>query len=257
VSEVLVINDGSTDDTMAVAQQAGARVVSHPVRRGNGAAVKTGLRQATHSVLLIMDGDGQHTIEDLKILLAAPSDFDLVIGARPFRWIRFRDFGNLCLTRIASLMSGSTVADLTSGLRRIRKELAVRFWYLYPEGFSFPTTSTMLFLTSGYAVTFIPIPNRPRPAHASKSKLIPVFDGFRFLSMIYRIVLLSYPLRFFAPAGISLMLLGLAWTVRTIYRNSQISAGGALLFLSGLTLLLFGTVADQLSQIRRSGSRVE
>jgi glycosyltransferase involved in cell wall biosynthesis len=257
VSEVLVINDGSTDNTWDVAEKAGARVITHLVRRGNGAAVKTGLRQASQSLILVMDADGQHSIEDLTPLLNASSDYDLVVGARPFRWSRFRDFGNLTLSRIATTMSGAPVADLTSGLRRVKKETALSFWHMYPEGFSFPTTSTMLFLTSGYSVCFLPIPNRPRPRHASPSKLHPLSEGFRFLSLIYRIVLLSYPLRFFAPVGITLILLGMAWTVRTVHKTAQISAGGALLFLSGLTILLFGTVADQLSQIRRSISRAE
>jgi glycosyltransferase involved in cell wall biosynthesis len=257
VSEVLVVNDGSTDETARVAQAAGARVISHPRRRGNGAAVKTGLRQAKNPVVLIMDADGQHTWEDVASLLAEDPSLDLVIGARPFHWYRFRDFGNLLLSHVAAAMTGEPVDDLTSGLRRIRRDLALRFWHLYPEGFSFPTTSAILFLTSGYLVKFVPIPNRPRPPHASASKLRPLYEGTRFLSMIYRIVLLSHPLRFFAPLGVGLLMAGIAWTLRTFRMTAQVSAGGALLFLSGLTLLLFGTIADQLSQIRRTLARAD
>jgi glycosyltransferase involved in cell wall biosynthesis len=257
IAEILVIDDASTDDTARVAESAGARVISHPFQRGNGAAVKTGLRHAQQDTVLIMDADGQHAAEEAASLLAAPAAYDLVVGARPFQWLRFRDFGNLCLARIAQRVTGRTVQDLTSGLRRMNKTIALRFWYLYPEGFSFPTTSTLLFITSGYAVTFIPITNRARPGHASKSKLRPFYEGVRFLSLIYRIVLLSHPLRFFGPLGILLMLSGFGWTLRTIYLTSQVSAGGALLFLSGLTLLLFGTIADQLSQIRKTISRLD
>ena len=155
------------------------------------------------------------------------------------------------------MATGAPVLDLTSGLRRMNREIALSFWHLYPEGFSFPTTSSMLFITSGYGVTFLPIPNRVRPGHASPSKLRPFYEGGRFLSLIYRIVLLSYPLRFFAPIGLSLMAAGTLWIIRTMSRSAQVSAGGALLFLSGLTLLLFGTIADQLSQIRRTISRLD
>lgn len=251
LKEILVVDDGSTDRTAAVAKEAGARVESHRYRRGNGAAVKTGLLKATSDWVVIMDADGQHTLEDLQRLIDQPWDILLVIGARPFHWTRLRDIGNIALCRFASFMSGGRILDLTSGLRRIHRPMALAFWHLYPEGYSFPSTSTILFASSGFPVSFIPIPNRKRPAHASASKLHPFRQGMRFLAIIYRIALLGYPMRFFAPIGSSLMFAGIAWTFHTLAHTHQVSAGGALLFLSGLTLLLFGTIADQISHIRK------
>jgi glycosyltransferase involved in cell wall biosynthesis len=251
LQSILVIDDGSTDGTARASQDAGARVLSHAIQRGNGAAVKTGLQEASSEWVIIMDGDGQHHIDDVRRLIAEPPQLLLVIGSRSFRWFRFRDIGNIFMGRFASLLSGRPIRDLTSGLRRLHRKTALTFWHLYPEGYSFPTTSTMLFASSGYPVGSIDIVNRPRPAHASASKLQPFRDGLRFLTIIYRIAMLGYPLRFFAPVGIGLILFGVLWTIRTMLRTSQVSAGGALLVLSGLTLLLFGTIADQLTQIRK------
>ncbi len=251
ISEILVVNDGSTDQTADAAQAAGARVVSHRRSRGNGAAVKTGLLQAKSEWVIIMDADGQHSPEDVKRLIDYPEDVLLAVGARSFRWYRFRDIGNLILRRFASLMSGCPIEDLTSGFRRIHRPTALIFWHIYPEGYSFPSTSTILFASSGFPVEYFPITNRARPAHASSSKLHPFREGVRFLTIIYRVALLGYPMRFFAPIGIFFILAGLAWIFRTIRLTDQVSAGGALLFLSGLTLLLFGTLADQVSHIRK------
>jgi glycosyltransferase involved in cell wall biosynthesis len=251
VDEILVVDDGSTDRTAAVAQKGGARVISHRYRRGNGAAVKTGLQNAASEWVIIMDADGQHETEDLLRLVQEPADYLLVVGARPFRWFRLRDFGNIFLGAFATLMSGDRISDLTSGFRRIHRPTAMSFWYLYPEGYSFPSTSTMLFASAGFPISFISIKNRPRPAHASASKLQPFRQGLRFVTIIYRIALLGYPMRFFAPLGSLLIFAGIGWTIHTIRHTRQVSAGGALLFLSGLTLLLFGTLADQMSHIRK------
>jgi glycosyltransferase involved in cell wall biosynthesis len=257
VSEICVVDDGSTDGTRQAAERAGARVIAHLFQRGNGAAVKTGLQAATSEWVIIMDADGQHHPDDVENLLNAPWSYDLVVAARDFRWSRFRDFGNLFLIKATRLFGGLSVADLTSGLRRINRPLALKFRVFYPDGYSFPTTSTILFMTSGLNVQFIPIPNRVRPGHASTSKLHPFKEGVRFLFIIYRVVLISYPLRFFGPLGTGLMALGTLWTLRTLSYTHQVSAGGALLFLSGLTLLLFGTIADQLTQIRKSIAEIQ
>lgn len=242
ISEILVINDGSSDQTAHVAQQAGARVVSHRRSRGNGAAVKTGLLEAKSEWVIIMDADGQHTVSDVQKLMSFPEDVLLAVGARSFRWYRFRDIGNLLLRSFATLMSGTKIEDLTSGLRRIHRPTALSFWHIYPEGYSFPSTSTILFASAGFPVEFFPIENLARPAHASSSKLHPFREGVRFLTIIYRVTLLGYPMRFFAPTGLSLILFGSYWVFRTVSRSGQVSPAGVLFFLAGLTILLFGTV---------------
>lgn len=256
LDEILVINDGSTDQSGRLAEEAGARVIHHQTCKGNGAAVKSGLRHASFDWVIIIDADGQHQVEDVILLLQIPYDYDLVIGARTFRWNRFRDFGNLFLAFIASFLTKHDIKDLTSGLRRINRKLALNFWHLYPEGFSFPTTSTIMFITTGHSVTYLPINNLPRVSAQSKSKLRPFKDGVKFLSIIYRVILLSYPLRFFIPIGVALMMAGILWTIRNIYLRSQISAAGVLFLISGLVILLFGTIADQLSQIRKTMAKL-
>lgn len=255
VQEVIVVNDGSTDNTAKAAADGGARVITHHFSMGNGAAVKSGLRAATADYVVIIDADGQHRIEDVTRLSEVPAGYDLAVGARPFRWGRFRDFGNLVLSSAATFVSGFKIPDLTSGLRRLHREKALSFLDLYPQGFSFPSTSTILFVSSGYPVTFLPIENIPRPKHASKSKLKPFRDGAKFLTIIYRIVIFSNPLRFFVPLSAICFAFGIGWTVRTLLLTRQVSAAGALSLLSGLTLLLFGAIADQLSQIRKALAR--
>jgi glycosyltransferase involved in cell wall biosynthesis len=252
IKEVVVVDDGSADATAQEAQKSGARVLSHDVPSGNGAAVKTGLKHTSSEFVIIIDADGQHGVEDVHKLMAFPVETDLVVGARPFSWFRFRDFGNLILSTTASLLCGKKIPDLTSGLRRIRRSKALLFYDLYPQGFSFPSTSTIMFVTSLFSVAYLPIENRPRPAHASRSKLRPLRDGFKFLSIIYRIIMMSYPLRFFVPIGTLCLGFGIIWVTHTIISASAASAGGVLFVLSGLTLLLFGAIADQLSHIRRS-----
>lgn len=257
LKEIIVVDDGSVDGTATIAAANGARVVSHKKALGNGAAVKSGLKNATTEHVIIVDADGQHTIDDVNGLLKFSTDVDLVVGARPFTWLRFRDFGNLILSNTASLLCSVHIPDLTSGLRRINRSKAMTYEPLYPNGFSFPSTSTILFITSSFQVDFFPISNRPRPAHASKSKLRPFRDGFKFLSIIHRIILMSYPLRFFLPIGGLCLAFGIIWVIKTMYFTSQVSAAGALSILTGLTLCLFGVIADQLSQIRRALARMQ
>lgn len=252
VGEIIVVDDGSHDQTSAVATSNGAKVVKHTTSQGNGAAVKSGLRTAQGEWVLILDADGQHAIEDVQKILERPMDLDLVVGARPFRWTRFRDFGNKFLCMVASYLTRTKIPDLTSGLRRINRKKVLLFLDIYPQGFSFPSTSTILFLASYFSVDFVPIPNRPRPGHASKSKLHPFRDGFKFITIIYRLVMLSYPLRFFIPVGVTSLIFGLAWVFRTLSLTRQVSAAGILCLLAGLIFVFFGIIADQLAQIRRS-----
>ena len=256
IQEILVVDDGSTDATAEVARDNGARVISHRRCSGNGAAVKTGLQNAAADWVLIIDADGQHKIEDVVRLIQMKPDYDLVVGARNFSMFRYRDFGNLTLASISTILTGEKIPDLTSGLRRLNRKIALSFIYLYPDGFSFPSTSTIAFLMSGYLVGFLPIENKPRPPHASASKLHPIRHGVKFMTIIYRIIMLSNPLRFFATVGFTFIAMGIAWVIRTMRLSRQVSAAGALLLLAGLTVILFGSIADQLSQLRKTISKL-
>ncbi|MCP4277906.1 MAG: glycosyltransferase family 2 protein, partial [Gammaproteobacteria bacterium] len=159
-AEILVVDDNSTDGTIELAQRAGAKVIQHKYNMGNGAGIKTGARNAKGDVLVFMDADGQHDPKDITRLLQGINEgYDLVIGARESdtqaskrRWL-----GNKLLNRFASLLTGRRIPDLTSGFRAVRADTFREFIHLLPNGFSYPTTSTMAYLRSGYPVLFIPI----------------------------------------------------------------------------------------------------
>ncbi len=180
-AEVLVIDDGSTDATARVAEEAGARVICHPLNKGNGAAIKTALRAIDGGLVAIIDGDGQHDPEMLPELLNRLDRFDLVVGARSFtvdNGSGLRNAGNIFLSKLASFLSEQRVPDLTSGFRAFRHEIATKFLHIYPNGYSFPSTSTLCFITAGFNVSFVPIRARHR-APGTNSKLHPFRDGFR------------------------------------------------------------------------------
>ena len=193
-AEILVVNDGSDDDTEAIASAAGATVLSHPESLGNGAAVKSGARAATGSVLAFMDGDGQHDAREFDPLLAKLEDgYQMAVGARKSGAHANvgRLFANGLYNELASLVSGRRIADLTSGFRVVRAELFKEFLYLLPNGFSYPTTITMAFLRSGYPVCFEPIKVADR---LGKSHIRPIRDGLRFFVIIFKIATLYAPL---------------------------------------------------------------
>ena len=187
-ARILVIDDGSSDTTAAEAGNAGADVISHPLNKGNGAAVKTALRAIPGGRVAIVDGDGQHDAQDLPQLLRKLDQFDLVVGARSFsngEGSVLRTVGNLLLRRLASFLSEQKIPDLTSGFRAFRHSVAARFLHLYPNGYSFPSTSTLSFISAGYNVAFVPIEARRR-APETVSKLRPFRDGFNFIMFMFR-----------------------------------------------------------------------
>ncbi len=248
--EVLIVDDGSTDGTSAAVPSAAPfRVLRHPVNRGNGAAVKTGLAAASGQVVAVMDADGQHRVEDLIRLVAElRSGWDLAVGARRDLGRQRRGWGNVALSALASYLSGRSVPDLTSGLRALRRDRALEFVHLYPDGFSFPSTSTLAFLVNGYPVKFVDI--EPIPRVRGESKIRALRDGPRFGGLIVRLAMLFNPLRVFAPAAGLFLLAGLAWTWRTYALTRQVSPVGAMLFLSAVFTLLTGLLADQIAAIR-------
>jgi glycosyltransferase involved in cell wall biosynthesis len=250
--EVIVVDDGSTDQTADVARAAGATVVRHPYNKGNGAAVKTGIRTATGEHILIIDGDGQHRAEDARRLVAALCEYDLVIGARSAttQATRLRRLGNLALNRLAGYLTGRRIPDLTSGFRCARREHFQEFLHLLPNGFSTPTTTTLAFIKAGYNVGFEPI---EAEARVGKSKIKLGRDGAKFLLIVLKIVTIFSPLRVFLPISVAAFVAGAGYAVWTVATQSHVTNSSVLLIMLAVIVFLVGLVSEQISSLRFEG----
>ena len=247
--EVLVVNDGSSDDTAAVAQAAGARVVHHPYSKGNGAAIKTGARAAQGEVLVFMDADGQHDPADIPRLLDQLSQgHDMVVGARQkgSQASVGRGLANGLYNRLASWMTGHKVEDLTSGFRAVLADKFREFLYLLPNGFSYPTTSTMAFFRAGYSVAYIPIHAAKR---IGKSHIRLLRDGARFLLIIFKIGTLFSPLKIFAPVALVMFLLGTGWYGWTFFTLHRFTNMSALLYTGSVMTFMMGLISEQITAL--------
>ena len=248
-AEIIVVDDGSTDETACVARQYGAMVLSSPYSMGNGAAVKRGARAATGDVLVFMDADGQHDAKLIPILLARlEQNFDMVVGARGWDGQASvgRGLANGLYNRIASAVTGFLVADLTSGFRAVRADKFREFLYLLPNGFSYPTTITMAFFRSAYSIAYEPIPVAER---VGKSHIRPVRDGFRFLIIIFKIATLYSPLKLFVPTSFIFALLGFVNYAYTFVTESRFTNMSALLFSAAVIVFLIGLVSEQITAL--------
>ncbi len=258
-AEVIVVDDGSTDDTGRVATEAGARVVRHPMSRGNGAAIKSGARKAGGEIFVFMDADGQHTPADIpKLLAQIEAGYDLVVGARGagMHASAFRLLANWIYNTLASWMTGVRIADLTSGFRAARAGTFRSFLSLLPNGFSYPTTSTMAFLRDGYSVAFVPISVGQRPAN-TRSHIRIFKDGGRFLVIIFRVGTLYSPLKIFVPISLVLFLLGAGYYTYTFVTTGRFTNLGALLFTSSVLIFLIGLVSEQITQLQFSQRKLD
>ncbi|MEL0168759.1 MAG: glycosyltransferase family 2 protein [Pseudomonadaceae bacterium] len=247
--EVIVVDDGSTDSTAELASEAGAKVVSHPYSKGNGAAIKSGTRAAVGEVLVFMDADGQHDPEDIARLLAKiEAGYDLVVGARQqgSQASVGRGLANGFYNRLATYMTGHRVEDLTSGFRAVRASKFREFLYLLPNGFSYPTTSTMAFFRAGYSVTYVPIHAAQR---VGKSHIKPLSDGVRFLLIIFKIGTLYSPLKLFAPIAFLLCLCATAWYGITLFGEGRFTNMSALLYTGSVMVFLMGLISEQITAL--------
>ena len=243
--EVLVVDDASTDRTAERAEAAGARVVRHPYNKGNGAAVKTGVREARAEVVLFMDGDGQHDPADMPRLAAPVGVYDMVIGARAAAdQAPVRALGNAVFNRLASWLTARPIADLTSGFRAARRDRMLEVLPLLPNGFSYPTTSCLAFLKAGHNVSFVSVTAR---MGTGRSKVRVARDGVRFLLIILKIVTLYSPLKVFFPLSAVSLLLGLAYGVWNVVRFGKIPMGSALLIQLAVVVFLFGLISEQIA----------
>ena len=256
-AEVIVVDDGSTDDTAKVATEHGVRVLRTPYSMGNGAAIKRGARAASGETLVFMDADGQHDPAlIMRLLDKLDEGYDMVVGARDGKGQANagRGLANAFYNKLASWMTGHRVADLTSGFRVARAERFRQFLHLLPNGFSYPTTSTMAFFRSAYPVAYVPV---PVAARIGKSHIKPVRDGLRFLLIIFRIATLYSPLKLFAPVGFAFLLLGAGYYAYTYAAMGRFTNMSVLLFSAAVIVFLIGLISEQITSLTYQAVRGE
>ena len=250
LAELIVVDDGSTDDTATIAGAAGARVLSAPYGMGNGAAIKRGARAATGEILVFMDADGQHGAQHIRALLEKLAEgYDMVVGARDRSGQAnlHRGLANAFYNRLASWMTGHHVMDLTSGFRAVRADKFREFLHLLPNGFSYPTTSTMAFFRSAYPVAYVPIPVAKRVG--SGSHIRPLKDGVRFLLIIFKIASLYSPLKLFVPVAVAFFLMALGYYGYTFVTEHRLTNMSTLLFSASVIIFLIGLVSEQITNL--------
>ena len=248
-AEIIVVDDGSDDNTGELAKGAGANVVRHPESIGNGAAVKTGARAAKGTVLVFMDGDGQHDPRDIHKLLAKLDEgYKMAVGARDSGSHASvgRLFANGIYNEIASKLSGRKILDLTSGMRAVQADLFKQFLYLLPNGFSYPTTITMAFLRSGFSVCYEPIKAADRKG---KSHIRPIRDGIRFMVIIFKIATLYAPLKIFLPASGLFFLTGVSYYAYTYSTMGRFTNMSMLLLSASVIIFLIGLISEQITAL--------
>jgi glycosyltransferase involved in cell wall biosynthesis len=249
-AEIIVINDGSMDDTAAAAQEAGAIVYSHPYNIGNGAAVKSGIRAATGDILIFMDGDGQHDPADIQKLLDHFPEYDMAVGSRSQNGQASfgRAFGNTVYNWFASYVTKFSVKDLTSGFRAVKADIARNFLYLLPNTYSYPTTITLGVLRNGNSVKYIPIWVQKRQNGHSSIKFFQY--GIRFFMIITRIATMYSPMRVFLPVSFTMFLLGLLRYGFTFFSEGRFTNMSALFFVTSVIIFMMSLISEQVCQMR-------
>jgi glycosyltransferase involved in cell wall biosynthesis len=254
-AEIIVINDGSTDDTAAICTEHGVRVINHPYSMGNGAAVKSGARAATGEILIFMDADGQHDPADIpRLLEKLDQGYDMVVGARNTgsQASLGRHLANKVYNRLASWIVNSRIDDLTSGFRAVRAAKFREFLYMLPNGFSYPTTSTMAFFRAGYPVGYVGIDVAKR---IGRSHIRAARDGIRFLLIIFRIGTLYSPLKIFLPVALMHFLIGIGYYIFTYITLGRFTNMSALLLISAVMTFLIGLVSEQITNLLYARSK--
>jgi glycosyltransferase involved in cell wall biosynthesis len=250
--EIIVIDDGSTDDTAQQAREAGAVVIQHPYNIGNGASVKSGIRRARGQILVTIDGDGQHDPNDIAKLVERIGSYDMVVGSRnrESETAAHRDAANMVFNSLASYVSERKIEDLTSGFRAIKAHIARQFVYLLPNKFSYPTTITLSVVRAGYSLGYESIKFAGRDKK-TKSKINPLQDGMRFLMIILKIAVFYAPLKVFVPLSMIIFLLGVSYGLMRIFvLNAPYGQTSALLMSTAVLTFLVGLVSEQIAQLR-------
>ncbi|MCP4683112.1 MAG: glycosyltransferase family 2 protein [Desulfobacterales bacterium] len=248
--EILVIDDGSTDNSGNIAEEAGATVIRHPYCIGNGAAIKTGIRNANGAVLLMMDGDGQHNPEDIPRLLHYLPEYDMVVGARSnsSETRIHRDLANKMYNLFAGYVCNFKIKDLTSGFKAIKSDIATSFLNLLPNTFSCPTTLTLALIRSGFSIKYISIETNTRKG---KSKIKLIKDGIRFFNIILRISVLFAPLRVFVPIATCIFSMGFFWYVYSVFfGRGKFPPMSIVVIITSVIIFFLGLISDQITQLR-------
>lgn len=250
-AQIIVVSDGSTDNTNQISLSYGVDLISHPYSKGNGAAIKSGLRKAHGDLVICMDADGQHSPEDIdKLVEKINFGYDMAVGARAHEGQAslHRSIANGFYNKFASWMVGQKIDDLTSGFRAIKRDKFLEFISLLPNKFSYPTTITMSFFRSGYSVGYVPIYVRKR-LEGTQSHINVWRDGVRFLIIIFKIGTLFSPLKLFAPISATLFLSGLGYYLYTFSTDGRFTNMGALLFTTSIIVFLMGLVSEQITSL--------
>lgn len=248
-AEIIVVNDGSTDHTDEVCRELGVIELRNQYSKGNGAAIKRGARYATSDTLVFLDGDGQHDPADIALLLEEMSKgHDMVVGARDSESQASvgRSLANKLYNSLSSYMTGQVVKDLTSGFRVVNRKKFLQFLYLLPNGFSYPTTSTMAFFRAGYSVTYVPIKAKKR---LGESHINVLRDGVRFLLIIFKIGTLYSPLKLFFPLALGLFGVGMAYYGYTYSTAGRFTNMSGLLLSTSILTFLMGLISEQITQL--------
>lgn len=249
-AELIVVDDGSDDDTGHIADELADHTVHHPYAMGNGAAIKSGARVAQGDVLVFMDGDGQHRAVDVPLLLNGiiVDGMDMVVGARGRQsQASFgRALANGFYNHLASWMVNHPIADLTSGFRAVRAARFREFLFLLPNGFSYPSTITMAFFRAGYAVSYVNVDVQTR---IGKSHIAPLRDATRFLLIIFKIGTLYSPLKLFFPASLAFLVTGLGYYLHTYLSFHRFTNMSALLIIVAIVVFLIGLVSEQIANL--------
>ncbi|MFH0790301.1 MAG: glycosyltransferase family 2 protein [Candidatus Omnitrophota bacterium] len=245
---IIVVDDGSEDKTGSAASGLGVEVIRHPYNIGNGAGIKTGLRAAKADVIVLMDGDGQHLPDNIPLLVSRIDKFDMVIAARDFSGFSPRNLANKFYNLFAAYITQFRVQDLTSGFRVVKRKAALKFLYLLPNGFSYPTTLTLSFLKTGRTIKYLPVSVSLRTSGRSKINLLK--DGMKFLLIITRIATFFSPLRVFLPVSMFFFICGLIYYLWTYLRFHRFTNMSVLLFTTSIIIFMLGLVSEQIAQLR-------
>lgn len=250
--EVIVVDDGSTDQTAAIAKAQGAKVIAHAYNRGYGAALKTGILAAQTDIVIGFDGDGQHRVEDLLRIVGIADQYDMVIGVRGrdsgADWQR--RFGKFVLQRVAALLTHHKIPDLNCGLRSFRTEVIRKYLHLMPNGFSLSTTSTIAMYRMGHSVQFVPVATKARQGRKSTVKIVD--DGFRTLMLVINLTVLFNPMRVFLPLSFFFILGAVLYFIYfCLFYGVHVTPSMVLLFITGVLIFFMGIICEQVSSIRR------
>lgn len=253
-AEIIIVDDGSVDETLTLCKSYPVKVVSHNYSMGNGASIKTGARHAKGDYLIFMDADGQHSPEEISKLTDKLEDgYDMVVGARSSNGHAniFRRIANIFFSLFSSWVTGHKVEDLTSGFRLIKADKFRDFIFMLPNGFSYPTTITMAMFRAGYSICYVPVTVNDR---VGNSHIRPFVDGWKFLLIIFRVGTLYSPLKFFFPSSVFIFLAGFGYYSFTYITTGRFTNMGILLFVISILVLLIGLLSEQLTMILYSNT---